>query len=389
MASTLDPASGDPDEDIDDFDFNSDDELINSPISDSSSGSKKSKSPKISKKPSPNKFKYIIVFNNFNSRLVLPEKTNKLIYDADNQEISNNNLVYGITVEHKVIPIKKITLIKQNNKFIFLVEDIEGFKNYQMSEISLFQGQKDAPVFNLSTNYNYEFYYNFKGDTLMIDDNTEYYLIVREKKAVNNVFQIIHIFYNFKIPKKKIKSFDFFVGNDNALSGSSISKNISSSTIINTGNISNTPTLQLKKGNDKAIQPFKDRDPYEVNGCILDNDGKKYKIEQMHIDNKIPLEENNIILKSILDNKVKIHQISELKDNYKHTRCGENDTGCMSFKFKDEMINAACSGKNPYKEFKIDNKILDDILASKNNSNCKKDAEILKRKCDMVINSKK
>ena len=376
-----------------------------------------SKRPKLNK--SPNKFKYILLFNDFKNNLNEDKKRNKSDKDKEKDkyifklkyDATTDNVVYGITANYTVIVIKKIILIKNKNNYVFLIEDNIGTNSYRMNEINFFQGQKqESPVFNLSSNYKYEIYYNFKGDELTIDENTEYYLIVREKKASNNIFQIIHIFYNFQMPKNKVKSVSFFVGNNNNLQSTDKKTNsllqtsvpISSApTISGIPTISNIPRLKLKKppieksfGTVKAIQPFEDLDPYEINGCIQETNGNKdiYKIDQINLDDRYSLLKNFITIKSISNpNDILSPEISELKDKYKHSRCvKEDDTQCQSYKFTDDILTKICSTvKDPYKKHKIESKPLNEILSPKNNKKCPKDAEILRRKCDMLIKQSK
>jgi hypothetical protein len=122
--------------------------------------------------------------------------------------------------------------------------------------------------------------------------------------------------------------------------------------------------------------------------CIKNiENGNIYKIDQMHLKSQLPLKDNTIILKNLKEGGVIYPLISQL-ENYIHVRCTENDNDCKSVKFKDDFLLEACSSKGAYDKFKKNDLTADQMLNKKYNKNCEKDAEILRKKCDMMKNNK-
>ncbi len=413
---------------------------IDDKSTDSSSGSRRSRrrnSTKsiLSKTKSAHKFKIILIFDNFFNKLI--QNRNRLIYDITNKKDRKGediipDMVYGITDTHQVVPILKIIILKKklldkksdentDKKkpqsapdlfFMFFIEDSSGSNKYKVTEINFYQKGVPPDGFILKSNYIYELYHNFKGDTFT--NSEEFYLIVKDRVPFSTKIKILNIFYKFDISKFKIKFTNVFIKENNTLSNSiGVSSNIeNTATTANTANTANTaistntttpvnsdsfskipiPTLQIKGDNETkfgtttAIQINKDKDPYEVGRCIQDSMGQKYKITHIHLRKGISTDsnDNNLQLVRLPEEKeTTLPHIKEIAD-YTHTRCTDDENGCLSFKFKDDMLSSLCSTKNPYKEKKIGNDTLEQILNKKNNKKCEKDAEILRKKCDIL-----
>ena len=397
-------------------DYNGDSGSSGSPGSSGSSGSSKrskkiSTKSMISKNNSGHKFKFILIFRDFFTKL--QQNKNRLIYDIND---NTGNIVYGITANQEIIPILKLIILKKellekkllkkksdeeidkktpNLFFMFFIEDSSGSNKYKMNEINFFQGQQQDPQgFIPSKKYNYEVYHNFKGDNF--SGPLESYLVVKEKIPFSNNFKILHIFYNFDLAKYKVKYIDVFVKDDNTLNNSTGTITSQASQTSQANSSQSIQPLQIKGQIEKsfgkgvtAIQLDKKKDPFEIGRCIEDGNNQKYRINQIFLDTNRPLEKNSITLDKIspYTGLRSAPLISELQ-NYTHIRCTDDDTGCMSFRFKDGMIPDKCSKKNPY-ELKIDDVSLKDILSKKNNKSCEKDAEILKKKCEIINKSKK
>ncbi len=361
-------------------------------------------------KKSEYKFKIILIFNDFFNKSI--QNNNRLIYDIENTTKSEQaftpDIVYGITDTHEIIPILKIIILKKklldkkkddnsspqsapNLFFMYFIQDSTGSNKYKMNEINLYQtGAVEQVDFIVKSNYIYELYHNFKGESFT--DSQEYYLIVKDKIPFSNKFKILHIFYNFDITQSKVKFTNIFVTNNNTLSNSI---GISGNGSVKSETSREIPILKLKGQTERsfgkgvtAIQLETNKDPFEVGRCIKkNNEDTIYRISQINLDKRSSLEDNHILLSKLDDNFPVAPQISELR-NYNLVRCTENDNECKSVKFKDNFLIEACSSKDAYNKFKKDNLTADQMLNKKYNKNCEKDAEILRKKCDMMKNNK-